>query len=75
MGIWQFHQAANVVRRPIGSVYLEGTNGTIRCHINKIILPFERCLAEKQPIFIEWTPLHMTSKAYQVKHFVPLMLR
>ena len=75
MGIWEFYQAANVVRRPIGSVYPEGTNATVRHHINKIILPFERCLAEKQPLFIQWTPLHITCKAYQVKHFVPLMFR
>ena len=75
MGIWQFHQAANVLRRPIGSVYPEGTNATVRHHINKIILPFEKCLAEKQPLFIQWTPLHITCKAYQVKHFIPLMFR
>ena len=39
MGIWQFYQAANVVRRPIGSVYPEGTNATVRCHINKSYFP------------------------------------
>ena len=30
MGIWQFHQAAEVLQRPVGSIYPGGMNQDLR---------------------------------------------
>ena len=73
MGIWQFHQCVEIFNRPLGSVYPSGTNPRLRHDLNRIILPSKDTMCDKSPIYVMWMPLHMYSKAYQVKHFVPLM--
>ena len=72
-GIWQFHQAAEIAQMPIGTVYPDkGVNMNIRVDLNRIILPSNRAFHNKLPIYIMWSPLKETSKAYNVKHFVVL---
>ena len=72
-GIWQFHQAAEVGKMPIGTVYPErGVNENIRLDMNKIIQPSNHAFHNKIPMYIMWSPLSKKSKAYNVKHFVVL---
>lgn len=73
MGMWQFHHATQVFKRPIGSVYPEGTNPFVRAHTNRVVLPFNECYDQREPVHVMWTPLRMNRKAYDVRHFVPLM--
>ena len=42
MGIWQFHQACEVLKRPLGTIYPQGTSPHIRNDLNRIILPINR---------------------------------
>ena len=73
MGMWEFHIATQVFSRPIGSVYPEGTNPFVRKHTNRIILPVRAAHEQKQPVYVMWTPLTVNQKAYDVRHFVPLV--
>ena len=72
-GIWQFHQAAEVAKMPVATVYLEkGVNPNLRLDMNRIIRPRNPAFHNKIPIYIMWSPLSKTSKAHNVKHFVVL---
>ena len=73
MGIWQFHMAAEILKRPLGSIYPSGTNPRVRGHMNRIILLLNDSFTGKTPVYIMWTPLHIYSRPYDVKHFVPLL--
>ena len=75
MGIWQFHQCADVLQRPICSVCPEQTNPTVRRDMNRVILPLNESHINRAPVFIMWTPLHIYARAYDVKHFVPLITK
>ena len=73
MGIWQFHQACEVLKRPLGTIYPQGTSPHIRNDLNRIILPINRKYDNLTPVYVMWTPLHLHLKPYDVKHFVPLL--
>ena len=73
MGIWQFHQAAEITKTPIGSVFPKGTNKNIRRDFNKMILPENLSCHDKTPIYIMWSPILETDKPSNVKHFVTLL--
>ena len=73
MRIWQFHQAAEVLQRPIRSIYPGGTNPRLRRDLNQMILPNLDIASDKTPVYIIWTPLHIYSRPYDVKHSVPLL--
>ena len=73
MGICQFHMAAQVLKRPLGSIYPTGTNLRVWGHMNRMILPLDDAFTGRTPVYIMWTTLHMYSRAYEVKHFVPLL--
>lgn len=75
MGIRQFHMAAEILRRPIGLVYLSGTNPRVCSHLNRIILPADNSLSGKTVTYIMWTSLHLYSCPYDIKHFLPLMMK
>ena len=75
MGIWQFHQCEDVLQRPICSVYPEQTNPTVRRDMNRVILPLNESHINRAAVFIMWTPLHIYARAYDVKHFVPLVTK
>ena len=73
MGIWQLHQAAEAFRRPIGSVFPHPSNLNLREDMNRIILPLNPKFDIRQPVHVQWTPLHKDTYAADVKHFVCLM--
>ena len=72
-GIWQFHQAAEVAKMPIGTVYPDkGVNENIRLDMNRMIWPSNPFFHNKIPMYVMWSPLSKKSKACNVKHFVVL---
>ena len=71
MGLWQIHQVANVLKRPIGMVYPIEVREDVRNDCNRMFLPSEP--TEKQPIYILWTPMDANAANYKVIHFVPLV--
>ena len=70
MGLWQIHQAANVLRVPILSVYPVGGDKIMRKDFNRICYPFGLEEAEVEPIKILWTS---TRKTHVPNHFVSLV--
>ena len=61
-GIWQFHQAAEVAKMPIGTVFPDkGVNVNLRLDMNRIILPRNTAFHIKIPIYIMWSPLSKKS--------------
>lgn len=69
-GIWQFHQAANVLQVPIFSVYPDIALQNLRGDFHRIIFPKNRQCA-LEPCVIMWTTA--TSMSASFNHFVPLV--
>ena len=55
MGVWQFHQVANVVHRPVMCIYPDEASENAREHLNRAFIPMWG--EESTPIMIEWTPM------------------
>ena len=78
MGIWQFHQAAEIAKNPICSVYPDGkgkvkVNANLRLGMNRVFLTNNHAFHNMRPIYIMWTPVSVVSKTYDVNHFVVLL--
>ena len=71
MGMWQLFQAANVIKRPICSIYPNWLAKQLRDDLNRTIVPFEHIHREKEPIYIMWTSTSLDNNT--PNHFVPLM--
>ena len=68
-GIWQLHAAANILKRPIYSIF-PGIDSNVRKDHHRLILPSEDHLQNNEPIFIMWTKSGETS---DINHFVPVV--
>ena len=73
MGVWQFHQSAEMLGVPIGSIYPQQTNPRIRSDMNRMMLPTNNSFHNRIPIYVMWTPLIEKTKGCNVKHFVVLL--
>ena len=74
MGIWQFHQTAEMLGLPVGGVYPdEKTNPNVWKDMNRMMLPSNPILHMKVHFYIMWSPLTRTSKPHEVKHFVIIL--
>ena len=73
MGMWQFHHAAEVFGRPIKSVYPRKTNKILRKDMHRMVLPLNSSSDNKCPVYVMWTPISLTMKHANVKHFIALM--
>ena len=74
MGIWQFHQTAEMLGLPVGGVYPdEKTNPIVRKDMNRTMLSRNPTLYMKVPIYIMWSSLTQKSKPHDVKHFVIIL--
>ena len=70
-GIWQFYQAANVVGRPILSIYPTGfLNQQYRKDMDRKVHPIRLHQHELDPLYIMWTPMHMGGC---INHLVPVV--
>lgn len=69
-GIWQFHQAANVLQCPIYSIYPNHLQFDVRGDLNRLILPFD-ATTEKETCYIMWT--YAARSSALCNHFVPVV--
>ena len=73
-GIWQFHQAANVLKCCVQSVYPHTEVQTVRNELNRIILPMDLdCVNSGELVRVMWTKSSGQSLGYN--HFVPVVLK
>ena len=70
-GMWQMYQAANVLGRPIKSVFPTGMLAEYRTRSHRIIFPIKFCLRQNDCVCIMWTKI--TKKSPSPNHFVPVM--
>ena len=56
MGLWQIHQVANLLRRPVGIVYPMNMSGKTSITIATELFILSEP-SEKEPIHIFWTPI------------------
>jgi hypothetical protein len=71
-GIWQFHAAANVLGRPVYSIYPKCELVNLRIDLHRKFLPHDEQLKLKSHVGIMWTKASNVS--VQPNHFVPLLL-
>ena len=71
-GLWQMAQAANILRRPIQSVYPEGLHDGMRLDFNRKFMCIDNKYNNREPVKIMWTPMQISHNSYPV-HFVPLL--
>ena len=72
-GLWQLCQAANVLRRPVRSVYPVDLNPNTRLDFDRQFYCIDNYLNSKQPVTIMWTPMQVTEAIHVPCHFVPLL--
>ena len=69
---------ANVMGRPIVSVYPEYAAQTVRRYLNRIFWPFEEFQRANMPLYILWTNVFgvkLEEKEWKPNHFVLLVSR
>ena len=71
MGIWQIFQVANVVKRPICSVFPNIGNENVVKDLNRTVYCIDNANNMKPAINIMWTPMQV--KNSRPCHFVPLL--
>ena len=71
-GLWQLAQAANVLRRPVMSVYPTELHEGMRLEFNRTFFCIDNKYNERDPVVIMWTPMQVSKNSYPV-HFVPLL--
>ena len=70
-GMWQFYQAANVVGRPILSIYPTGyLSAQYTNDLNRKVDPIRLHQCEIGPLCVMWTPVHMGG---HINHLVPVV--
>ena len=70
-GIWQIHQAASVLGRPIHTIFPNCVLLNLRKDHNWLVLP--RRMITNENVYVMWTQSSMNS--LQFNHFVPLVRR
>ena len=70
MGIWYLFQAANVLSRPIQSVFPIRGSSNFRNNFNHIVYPLHDAQRNREVLKVMWTPINVGGT---VNHFVPLL--
>ena len=68
-GVWQIIGLANVLCRPILSIYPK-RSGNLRPDFHRLFVPFDEKFRSEEPIIIMWTPCSHNGIP---EHFVPLL--
>ena len=71
-GLWQMAQAANILRRPVLSIYLTELHGGMRLDFNQKFMCIDNRYNERNSVKIMWTPMQVSRNSYPV-HFIPLL--
>ena len=69
--MWQLYQAANIIGRPIYSIFPTGNMEEFRSRSNRLILPIRYCLRDNDAVAIMWTKISRT--VTNPNHFVPVV--
>ena len=71
-GLWQLAQAANILCRPVMSVYPTDLHEGMRLEFNRTFFCFDNKYNDREPVVIMWTPMQVSKNSYPI-HFVPLL--
>ena len=71
-GLWQVCQAANILRRPVVSIYPAGLHEGMRLDFNRQFMCIDNKYNDRTPVKIMWTLMQVSKNSYPV-HFVPLL--
>ena len=71
-GLWQMAQAANILHRPVTSVYPTELHEGMRLDFNRSFYCIDNKYNDRDPVLIMWTPMQVSANSYPV-HFVPLL--
>ena len=71
-GLWQMAQAANILRRPVLSIYLTELHDGMHLDFNRKFMCIDNRYNERNSVKIMWTPMQVSRNSYPV-HFVPLL--
>ena len=69
--MWQIYQAANVLGRPIVSIFPEGMIEEYRSRSNRTVHPISYYMRPLDPVCLMWTKCPASSPT--PNHFVPVM--
>ena len=72
-GLWQICQAANILRRPLCSVYPENFNQNMRLDMHRKFYCINNNYNHKPCLHVMWTPMQVGPNRYPC-HFAPLLL-
>ena len=71
-GLWQMAQAANILRRPVLSIYPTELHDGMCLDFNRKFMCIDNRYNERNSVKIIWTPMQVSRNSYPV-HFVPLL--
>ena len=71
-GLWQLCQAANILRRPVFSVYPTELHDGMRLDFHRKFMCIDARNNDRNVVYIMWTPMQVSRNSYPV-HFVPLL--
>ena len=71
-GLWQLCQAANILHRPVMSVYPTELHEGMQLEFNRTFYCIDNKYNEREPIVVMWTPIKVSKNSYPI-HFVPLL--
>ena len=71
-GLWQLCQAANILRRPVMSVYPTELHEGMRLEFNRTFYCIDNKYNDREPVIVMWTPMQVATNSYPI-HFVPLL--
>ena len=71
-GLWQMCQSANILRRPVMSVYPGNLHDGMRLDFNRTFYCIDAKYNDRDPAIIMWTPMQVSENSFPI-HFVPLL--
>ena len=71
-GLWQLCQAANILCRPVTSVYPTELHEGMRLEFNHTFYCIDNKYNDREPVIVMWTPMQVAKNSYPI-HFVPLL--
>ena len=71
-GLWQLCQAANILRRPVMSVYPTKLHDGMCLEFIRTFYCIDNKYNDREPIIVMWTPIQVAKNSYPI-YFVPLL--
>ena len=65
-------QSANILRRPVMSVYPGNLHDGMRLDFNHTFYCIDAKYNDRDPVIIMWTPMQVSENSFPI-HFVPLL--